>query len=667
MTSNTASHHQKMTLAGMMVALGVVYGDIGTSPLYVMKAIIEGNGGLANISDTFIIGALSLVIWTLTLLTTIKYVLIALRADNHGEGGIFSLYTLVRKQAKWLVIPAMIGGAALLADGILTPAVTVMTSIEGLRSISFLSEALGNNQGTIIGITLTIITLLFLIQGFGTKALGRAFGPIMTAWFIFIAAVGFPHILSNPTVFRAFNPIYGIQLLFSESNLAGVFILGSVFLATTGAEALYSDMGHVGRGNIYGSWPFVKISLLLNYFAQGAWLMNANDNEALFEIEQFNPFFEMLPDSIRIVAVVMSTLAAIIASQALITGSYTLVSEAINLDLLPHIKILYPSQTKGQMYIPLVNSMLWIFCMGVVVYFRTSARMEAAYGLAITITMLMTTILLFMYLKSKAIPVILPIIMLLFFGALEGMFFVSSATKFLHGGYVAVIIAAFILTLMVIWFVGTQIEKRQDRNYPMTEFVAQLDELKDDENLPIFTNNLVYLTKKASGTYIDRDVAYSVLDGQAKRADVYWFINISVTDEPYTHEYEIENFGTDYCFDVQLRLGFKVEQRLNVYMRQIITELMASGDIRPQQQDYSIYDDKEVGDFTFVMVRKSVSPESELTPIERWIMSLKYRIKEAIGSPARWYGLETAHTLYEYVPLFLKTRKADHLNRVTTK
>lgn len=667
MASKNASHQRKITLAGMMVALGVVYGDIGTSPLYVMKAIIEGNGGLAHISDAFIIGALSLVIWTLTLVTTIKYVLIALRADNHGEGGIFSLYTLVRKQAKWLVIPAMIGGAALLADGILTPAVTVTTSIEGLRSISFLSEALGNNQGTIIGITLTIITLLFLIQGFGTKALGRAFGPIMTAWFLFIAVVGLPHIFSNPTVFRAFNPLYGVQLLFSENNVAGVFILGSVFLATTGAEALYSDMGHVGRGNIYGSWPFVKISLLLNYFAQGAWLMQANDNTALYSIEQFNPFFEMLPDAIRIVAVVMSTLAAIIASQALITGSYTLVSEAINLDLLPHIKILYPSQTKGQMYIPLVNSMLWFFCMGVVLYFRTSARMEAAYGLAITITMLMTTILLFRYLKSKAIPIVFPVMMLLFFGALEGMFFISSATKFMHGGYVAVIIASLILSLMVIWYVGTQIEKQQDRKYIMTEFIGQLEQLKDDDHLPVFTNNLVYLTKKASKTYLDRDIAYSVLDGQAKRADVYCFIHITVTDEPYTHEYEVESFGTDYCFDVQLRLGFKVEQRLNIYMRQIVTELMVDGSIRPQQQDYSIYDDKTVGDFTFVMVRKSVSPESELTPIQRWVMSLKYRIKEITGSPARWYGLETAHTLYEYVPLFLKVRKADHLDRIITK
>lgn len=663
MASNTARHEHPLSLAGMLVALGVVYGDIGTSPLYVMKAIIEGNNGLANINDSFIIGSLSLVIWTITLLTTVKYVLIALRADNHGEGGIFSLYTLVRKQAKWLVLPAMVGGAALLADGILTPAVTVTTSIEGLRSVPLLSQFLGGGQNTILLITTIIISFLFLIQSLGTRAIGKAFGPIMTLWFLFIGLIGLPHILNNPVIFLAFNPLYGIRLLFSDTNLAGVFILGSVFLATTGAEALYSDLGHVGRSNIYGSWPFVKVSLLLNYFAQGAWLLEASQNVALYEIEQFNPFFEMLPESIRLVAVVLSTLAAIIASQALITGSYTLVSEAISLDLLPHIKIMYPSQTKGQMFIPLVNRLLWVACIGVVLYFRTSARMEAAYGLAITLTMLMTTLLLFAYLRRKAVPIVLPLLMLLFFGALEGTFFISSISKFTHGGYVAAIIAAFLFSIMVIWYVGTQIEGRQDREYPMADFVSQLRKLKNDDSLPLFANNLVYLTNKSSLSYIDRDILFSILDRRPKRAGVYWFINITVTDEPYTHEYSVEDFGTDFCFKVQLRLGFKVEQRLNVFIRQIIQEMMDKGEIQPQHQVYSVYEDKNIGDFSFVMVRKSVSPESDLTSFERWILNLKYGIKTLIGAPARWYGLEHANTIYEYVPLFLKIRKADQLVR----
>ena len=653
-----------LSMAAIFVALGVVYGDIGTSPLYVMKAIVAGNGGLASLSESFIIGALSLVIWTVTLLTTIKYVLIAMQADNHGEGGIFSLYALVHRRAKWLIIPAMIGGAALLADGILTPAVTVTSAVEGLRSIPVFDVLLGEGQGAILAITLTIISALFIIQRLGTKTIGKAFGPIMALWFSFIGLLGLWQVISNPSVLLAFNPMRGINLLFSEQNNAGFMILGSVFLATTGAEALYSDMGHVGRKNIYGSWPFVKVSLLLNYLGQGAWLMQANSNAALFHIEDFNPFFEMMPSWLRLFAVLLSTMAAIIASQALITGSYTLVSEAISLNLLPHLKIQYPSQTKGQMYIPLVNNILWLSCLGVVLYFRTSTRMEAAYGLAITVTMLMTTILLFEFLRMKNVRFVLSLFMFVFFGTLETTFFISSATKFSHGGYVAALIAFLLFIVMFIWYKGNKIENWQRFEYPMSDFINQFRKLKEDDSLPVFANNLVFLTSNQSPGSVDRDILYSILDKRPKRADVYWFINVAVTDEPYTQEYKVVDYGTDFCFKVQLRLGFKIEQRINVYLRQIIQEMMEEGRIKPQRQTYTIYQEKEIGDFCFVLIRKAISPESNLTVFERLIMSSKYNIKTLTGSPARWFGLENANLIIEQVPLFLKVRKANHLTRV---
>ncbi|CZR00609.1 potassium transporter [Trichococcus palustris] len=653
-----------LSMAAIFVALGVVYGDIGTSPLYVMKAIVAGNGGLASLSDSFIIGALSLVIWTVTLLTTIKYVMVAMQADNHGEGGIFSLYALVHRRAKWLIIPAMIGGAALLADGILTPAVTVTSAVEGLRSIPVFDGLLGEGQGAILAITLTIISALFIIQRLGTKAIGKAFGPIMALWFSFIGLLGLWQVFSNPIVLLAFNPMRGINLLFSEQNNAGFMILGSVFLATTGAEALYSDMGHVGRKNIYGSWPFVKITLLLNYLGQGAWLMHANSNAALLHIEDFNPFFEMMPSWLRLFAVLLSTMAAIIASQALITGSYTLVSEAISLNLLPHLKIQYPSQTKGQMYIPLVNNILWLACLGVVLYFRTSSRMEAAYGLAITVTMLMTTILLFEFLRMKNVRFALSLFMFVFFGTLETTFFVSSATKFSHGGYVAALLAFLLFIVMFVWYKGNKIENWQRFEYPMSDFINQFRKLKEDDSLPVFANNLVFLTSNQNPGSVDRDILYSILDKRPKRADVYWFINVAVTDQPYTQEYKVVDYGTDFCFKVQLRLGFKIEQRINIYLRQIIQEMMEEGRIKPQRQAYTIYQEKEIGDFCFVLIRKAISPESNLTIFERLIMSTKYNIKTLTGSPAKWFGLENTNLIIEQVPLFLKVRKANHLTRV---
>lgn len=645
------------SLGMFLVTIGVVYGDIGTSPMYVMKSIISGNGGIAHTNESFIVGALSLVIWTITLLTTVKYVLIAMKADNNGEGGIFSLYALVKKGGKLLIIPAMIGGAALLADGVLTPAVTVTTAVEGLRTIPAVERVLGAGQGKVILITLTIITVLFAIQHAGTSKIGRAFGPVMLLWFSFLGGTGIIHILEKPVVLKAFNPIYAVQILFSDYNKVGFMILGSVFLAATGAEALYSDMGHVGKEHIYRSWPFVKICLILNYLGQGAWIIRNSINPEMFAIEDLNPFFLMLPESMRPFAVILGAAAAIIASQALITGSYTLVSEAIRLDLMPHLQIRYPSDTKGQIYIGAVNTVLFVGCSLVVLYFRSGARMESAYGLAITVTMLMTTLLLGVYLwKIKHLKVV-SIIILAVFGSIESVFFISSLSKFSHGGYVAVIMALLLFLIMEVWHRGTELEQKYSIRLNLPEYIENLRLLKNDTETPLCANNLVFLDKQGDKNSIDRDILYSILDKDPKRAEAYWFFSITVTDEPNASRYHVETYGTDFIFRVNLELGFKNDQLLNFYLRQIVGELLASGELPRQEKKFSIYGPSDVGSFKFGILRRSISPGSELTRAEELVLNTKYFIRRLCGSVANWYGLETSSIINEYVPLSIPGKK----------
>ncbi|WP_280737100.1 MULTISPECIES: KUP/HAK/KT family potassium transporter [unclassified Enterococcus] len=644
---------QKLSAAGLLVAMGVVYGDIGTSPLYVMKAIVGDNGGLASISEDFIIGAISLIFWTLTLLTTVKYVMIALNADNHGEGGIFSLYTLVRKKSKYLIIPAMIGGAALLADGVLTPAVTVTTAIEGLRGIPSFLERFGYDQQIIVVITLIIISVLFILQRFGTEFVGKAFGPIMFLWFTFLGVIGLMHFSEDLSVIRALNPMYAVKLLLSEENKKGLFILGNVFLATTGAEALYSDLGHVGKKNIRVSWPYVKICLVLNYFGQAAWLLQVKDDVAVQKIDSLNPFFQMLPQEIRWFGVGFAAVAAIIASQALISGSFTLVSEAIKLKLLPRLKIIYPGSSIGQMYIPAVNLLLWLSCSLIVITFRTSTHMEAAYGLSITVTMLMTTFLLYFYLIQKGTARWLAHVITLFFAAVESIFFISSITKFFHGGFVAVGIALVILSIMFIWEEGTKIQKSAVDEVSLKEYVPQLAALRADKDVPVYQTNVVFLVPEMEEDVIDKRFVYSILDKRPKRAMAYWFVNVQVTDEPFTQEYEVDMLDTDFIVGLKLYLGFRISQNINIYLRQVIQELMANGDLPKQPQRYSLTHGREVGDFRFVLINEELSNITDLSKGKRQILQAKLALKRWTTSPEHWFGLSYSDVTYETVPLFI--------------
>ena len=664
---NTKS--KRMSAAGLLIAIGIVYGDIGTSPLYVMKSIVEGNGGIGNVNRDFIVGSISLVLWTVTLLTTVQTVLIALKATNHGEGGIFALYTLVRKRAKWLVLPALIGGAAILADGTLTPAVTVTTAIEGLKGLKFGGNVPVSTQEMVIVITVVILLVLFSIQKMGTSIIGKAFGPIMFIWFTFLGVMGVINMAGDWTIIQAINPVYAIKLLFSPYNKAGIFILGSIFLATTGAEALYSDVGHVGKKNIIGSWPFVFVCLSLNYFGQGVWILN-NPHFQRADGGVLNPFYEMIPINIRLFAIILATIAAVIASQALITGSFTLVAEASGLKFLPRMNINYPSTEKGQIYIPSINKGICVATIAIVLYFQTSAHMEAAYGLSITISMLATTILLYEWLAMKKINPIWNWIFLIFFGVLDIMFMISSLTKFTHGGYVSLFIAGVIGFIMYVWYYGNKVrDKRESRNayVRLDEYTDMLTNLSHDEDYPTYATNLVYMANVKYNKFVKREILYSILDKRPKRAKAYWFVTVNVTNEPFTAEYAVNTYGTKNVINIQLYLGFKKQTSVNVYIRQIVHDLIADGTIEPQPQKYTTTPGRDVGDFSFVIVNDVISPQTQLVGYEKWVVEARVRLQNLSSNPASWFGLEYADTVIERVPLILGKPNPSYIKRIKPK
>ena len=642
---------KKITIGSLLVALGIVYGDIGTSPLYVMKSMLGVNNGY--VAKELILGGVSLVFWTLTLQTTIKYVLITLEADNKGEGGIFSLYTLVRKRAKWLIIPAVIGGATLLADGMITPPVTVTSAIEGLTLVFPIETS------SIIIIVISILTVLFLLQRFGTDVIGKIFGPMMVIWFSMLLILGFAQILQYPEIIKALNPYYGINLLLT--NPESVYILGAVFLCTTGAEALYSDLGHCGKSSIRLTWIFVKICLVINYLGQGAWLM-LREGSVIKE----NPFFLIMPSWFVIPGTIIATLAAIIASQALITGSFTLVSEAIKLNLFPKLKVRYPNEDKGKIYIPAVNYLLYIGCVLLVIKFKKSENMEAAYGLAITITMLMTTILLSQYIRFNKQKRVMSIIVFAIFMTIETSFLYANLFKFVHGGYVTIIIAGALIFLMYIWIYGSIIRKRFSEYVDILSFSNHFKALKEDKEIPLYATNIVYLTQSPNYSEIESKIIFSIFNKQPKRAKFYWFINVNVTDEPYTTEYSVKTIVPNEAFSIQFNLGFRIDQKINVFLHQIIQELASSGEVKFNPKAYMISNNSKcvVGDFRFVLLEEILSNESELSKWDSFIISTKLLIKKLTVSPEKWFGIDTSNVEIEKVPIIIGTRETLKLKRI---
>ena len=593
--SRLQSGPNRITPAMAIVALGVVYGDIGTSPLYTMQTFLNGQGGLAHANREAVLGVLSLVFWSITLITTVKYVLIAMRIDNKGEGGIFALYSLVRKYGAWLAIPAMLGGAAFLADSVLTPAVSISSAVEGLETLPAFEKLFTENKQLTLMITAAIILMLFSVQSRGTERIGKAFGSVVLVWFSFLAVVGLANLSQYWSVFAALNPVYGVRFLFSSHNAAGLAIMGTVFLSTTGAEALYSDMGHVGRGNIYFTWPFIKIALVLCYFGQGAWMLNHWDDSAYIRTHGLNPFFEMMTPSVRYVAVVLSVVAGVIASQALITGAFTMVSEATHLNWMPHLQVRYPARTRGQLYIPVVNVVLCVSTLLVLALFRDSEHISAAYGLALTITMITTTILLAVYIWHSGRRLGAVVFTVLFL-AIQFMFFFASMAKFLHGGWFTMLLTFAILLVMYTWNEGTKLERAQRRHMQPAECLPVLKRLHDDDTIPYFADNIIYLTSDPETKRIDTDIFFSIFADHPKRARAWWAVSVETADEPFTREYSVENFGTDYMFRVRIRLGFKVSQSIPAYIHQIMNDLSKSGDLPKQESRYPKLDaDPNIG------------------------------------------------------------------------
>lgn len=653
--------------AAFLIALGIVYGDIGTSPLYTMNAIIAGNAHTNDIK-ALVIGSISLVFWTLMLITTIKYVLIALQADNHGEGGIFSLYSKVRtSKLKWLILPAMIGGAALLADGALTPAVTVTSAVEGLEGQQFGPVVFPSGIDFVVPVVLSILLVVFALQRKGTTKIGKLFGPLMLIWFTFIGFFGLLQVFQYPEILKALSPVYAVQTLFSPDNRLGILILGNIFLATTGAEALYSDMGHVGKKNIYLSWPFVYTMLMLNYMGQGAWVVLHQASGS-----NLNLFFDILPNNWRLVGVVLSTIAAVIASQALITGAFTLVSEAISLKMMPRLRIAYPNAFRGQMYISFVNWLLFLAGCAVVLLFQTSHNMESAYGLAITVTMLMTTLLLFEFIRSKT-KTRYAVIFAVVFASIESLFLVASLTKFIHGGYFTIILMLLILSVMVFWYYGNK--RREALSYNndyllLKDYRRQLMQLSTDSEEPLMANNLVYIVNVHDDYRIKKSVIYSLLGARPKRAKVYWFVTIKESINPYEKSYSVDFMGSTNMVRVVLNLGFKVDPQVEYYIHRIAQSLLRQGYLAPQKVRYGLDKNRAIGDFKYVLTNNyytDLKTVSQISSWDRFLIGGRIWLQSHSVHLRYFYRLRRSDTVEEVVPLFIEHRPKLKLRQLYVK
>ncbi len=639
--------HHRVGFLGLLITLGIVFGDIGTSPLYVMKAILHTGEA---IDESTILGALSCIIWTLTLQTTIKYVCVALRADNNGEGGILALYALLRKmKSKWIYLLAIIGASTLLADGIITPAITVTTAIEGLESIS--------PNLPVVPITLGIITIIFFVQRFGTESIGKSFGVFMLIWFLLLGMTGAFSITSYPLILKAFNPYYAAMLLAKSPQW--FLILGAVFLCTTGAEALYSDLGHCGRKNITISWVFVKAMLILNYLGQGAWVLNH-----VSMAPSVNPFFSIMPQNMLIFSIIMATGAAIVASQALISGTFSILSEAMNLHFWPRMRIKHPTHVKGQLYIPMINLAMYIGVVLIILLFRDSSHMEAAYGLAITITMLMTTLLLGFYLRTKGVA---RIFILLFVGAycvIEGIFLAANLSKFLAGGWCTMLIGGVLFLMMYVWVRAIKIRVHYISTKPLDDYYQIISDIKADESIPKYASNLVYVNHADKEGSVDDKLLYSIINKQPKRADHYWLINLEFADTPDTLEYSCETLIPDTLYSVTMRIGFRIEPRVSLYLRQVVEDLVASRKVDITSTYTSLRKNNISGDFRFIIIHRVYYPESSDNRQQNLLMSI-YALISKIGiDEPKALGLDTSMVVVERVPLIINHRNRN-LRRIT--
>jgi KUP system potassium uptake protein len=644
----------RISIASLLVALGIIYGDIGTSPLYVLSSII----GKREITQELVYGGLSCVFWTLTLQTTFKYILLTLQADNKGEGGIFSLFALVRRYRRWLYVPAIIGAGTLLADGIITPPISVASAVEGLSGVNGLENLIAPGNTLTVGIIVGILSLLFFFQQFGTNIVGSSFGPIMLIWFLMLAVLGISQLIHYPFILNAVNPVYAYDLLSKYPR--GFWLLGSVFLATTGAEALYSDLGHCGKKNIQYSWIFVKTALLLNYFGQGAWVMLKKEKL----LNGLNPFYEVMPHWFLIIGIFIATAAAIIASQALISGSFTLISEAMRLNFWPKIRVKFPTEIRGQIYIPSINWILWVGCIAVMLYFRESSKMEAAYGFSITIAMLMTTMLMYYYMKFvRKWPALIITIILIVFLTVEVSFFVANIAK-IKQRWMFLIFEFGIIGVMYVWHRARKIKNRYVEFVRLENYIPKIQQLSNDKGIPKYVTHLVYLTSANIPKEIEHKIIYSILNKKPKRADIYWFVHVDTLDDPYTSEYKVEHIIPNDIIRVDFRLGFRMQPRVNLMFRKVVEDLVANKEVNITSRYESLASSNTVGDFQFMVMEKYLSEDNELPFFEKVVMKFHFWLKEHSLSEEKGFGLDVANVTVEKFPLIVAPVSNLKLKRV---
>lgn len=669
-SSKVGKQLNKVTAAGLLIALGIIYGDIGTSPLYVFSAIINGR----VISEELILGGISCIIWTLTLQTTIKYVILTLQADNKGEGGIFSLYTLVRRRRKWLVVPAMIGGAALLSEGIITPPISVTSAVEGLTQLPALAQI---TEMQIVYIVLCIIAVLFFMQQFGTASIGKMFGPIMFTWFGMLAVLGVLNVVQDWSVFKAFNPVYAIQLLVKYPG--GFWLLGAVFLCTTGAEALYSDLGHCGRKNIRITWIGVKTSLILNYLGQGAYLLQMKGkvfaNSSLMKDPSFleanptaellrNPFFAVMPNAFLLIGIIIATAAAVVASQAMISGSFTLISVAMRLNLWPKFKIVYPTEERGQLFIPAINALLFVGCCCIVLYFKNSGSMEAAYGLAITLCMFATSILFANYLVLHRVKSFWIYLYLAVYITIESSFLIANLEKFPHGGFATLVVGGLFFIIMYVWHKSRKIKNRYVEFARLENYLPVLQELSNDQTINKYATHLVYLSSANNFKEIEYKIIHSILNKKPKRADIYWFVHVDTLDDPYTCEYEVQTIIPNEVIRVEFRLGFRQQPKINVMFRKVVEDMVANKEVNITSRYESLARNNIAGDFEFIVMEKFLSQDNELPFFERLVMKLYFWLKEISLSEEKGFGLDASNVTVEKFPLVVAPIKSLKLKRI---